>query len=687
MSDASPDLKITIPSLKALPNHITDKAHDHPSTSTAKSITNSSRRGDVAAPPVKDFSDNYEISKLIMYLKLKKRISDCKNNLESVSQVSIFSYLSGFVKIDTIDSKAEEKSSVANYWSAKSANKEEEEERKIETPQEHAARQIISAALSVWFHLAKIRKRKHIKNSVSEKTVLVQTAVRRWLARKEVHDRQLQREIALAEFKNFCTALTGPGITLGMFSKTYGTLVTRTIFLDSSHENIVFDVKSKTKIPVRSIYGVNKGQSAFRYRAMPTSPVCCFHLNILGGDIVDFQAKDREQTRFVYNGFSRMILLLFSQSPFYIDHLGIPRRALGSVVQYALEVNDKSSGKLDFLIQRMGIKKKLASENLDTAMTSVTGSAAAFGRASVSNGTVATASKESGGRNGMTFVSVADQMRYRSALRMLMTEYGDWDDQLQREKSEFDARQAHELKRQTSILTTTHAQRNKMNVRNQTVRDHLLHTGSGSGKNASDSEDDGNSESTDGGESRGKAVPRRVKNLLRSGQKLLTQNSIGRLLSNDSEDSIDLDIVRPGTVPETTGSKSALDIADIKETGPLVLVSADKSTIVTNKRYERGERASKEQGGHDQNLHDEEDDDDDSQWVDDSSDDSSEDSNAEIDGYHTPSVGAPMPPSEPRTNSSYQYVRSKNRMETDNSSMRDYIVKSSMNTNNNSKNK
>ena len=129
-------------------------------------------------------------------------------------------------------------------------------------------------------------------------------------------------------------------------------------------------------------------------------------------------------------GFRKLVLLFFTQAPFYVDTSGIPRRAGPSIIKNALrDVVDSSAA---------------PNQSTNAAPTTTTTSTNANHHSSKEKRTEST-------------VSEADRMRYRNAIRKLKREYGEWNklavQEARRQEEEQELLQLHSKEQRNSATT------------------------------------------------------------------------------------------------------------------------------------------------------------------------------------------------------------------------------------------
>jgi len=331
-------------------------------------------------------SENYRISKIRMYYELKLYIEDVKsmklveNEENNSGMFSFMSSLLNTVGNNNIASKYVQSEAVNNYWDDNSQN------------MIYAGRLpeilILQKTLRVWIYLSRLRIRKRVLNQTAELVILRQAAVRQWLAISKFSNLERLRESNDEKFNAFINDINN-GLSVEMFSKTFGTLRLRIIKFDSSYSSIVYktsDWMPHTAVKINDICEVKKGLSGYKYsQVISAHKAWCFHLVVLGGKLIDIQAEDGHRARELFLGFKRLVQLFFTQSPFFIDKDGFPRRAGPSVIKCALMAYNNH-----------------AVEDVD---------------------------KQNDHQNdkNVRYSSEADRSRYRNAIRMLKSEYDEWE--------------------------------------------------------------------------------------------------------------------------------------------------------------------------------------------------------------------------------------------------------------------
>jgi hypothetical protein len=201
------------------------------------------------------------------------------------------------------------------------------------------------AALSIqvvirgYLYLKRLREAWDVGTTGLDRTLLIQSAVTRWRFRMNTVELARKKISIEKKFHLFCVRMYEEGFNLRMFSKKYGTAADRKVYFDDEMTEFVYDVgKFSTKrIPLNEIYQVQKGLSGYPYDVQPIRKAYCFHFVRLGGRRYDFECSSLDECNEFVSNFHRMILLVYTAAPFYVDKHGIPRRAGPSVIKYALQ--------------------------------------------------------------------------------------------------------------------------------------------------------------------------------------------------------------------------------------------------------------------------------------------------------------------------------------------------------------
>jgi hypothetical protein len=188
--------------------------------------------------------------------------------------------------------------------------------------------------------LAKRLLRLHPSVSIGEvKMEILQSAVRAWRCKRLLIEKAKKKFQDESSFHEFCQEML-TGIEVYMFGKKYGGMPLRTVKIDSDGTSMMYNTTllNTRQYELSSIYDVVKGHSGFPYqRAKPIHRSWCLHLRLLGGKIIDIEAKTSADYAKLYNGFCRLKFLLSTKAPFFVDQFGIACRAGPSVVKNALK--------------------------------------------------------------------------------------------------------------------------------------------------------------------------------------------------------------------------------------------------------------------------------------------------------------------------------------------------------------
>jgi len=261
---------------------------------------------------------------------------------------------------------------VENYWDEEAAVKATMNSRAIK------GLHVIQVVWRYWLELKKLRIARKVSSGGADMIIYAQTALRRWEARQTALSLREERMDKIRLFRNFCEALKN-GVTLITFSRKYGGSGPRIVkFSDDNTElTYVCGFMNTRKIELKSIFQVGEGMSGYTYpNAHPSKTAWCFHLELIGDKYLDFECYSKQQAHLMVHGFRRLRHLFYTNAPFYFDALGIPRRAGPSIIEMGL----KGGGRVESL-------------------------------------------------------SMADEMRYRQALRCLNEEYNNWSNEYDAEKT------------------------------------------------------------------------------------------------------------------------------------------------------------------------------------------------------------------------------------------------------------
>lgn len=348
---------------------------------------------------------SYKVVQYRKYMELKIFIRDLKasrhilpNSSQKKSNL-ITSFFSSLLETKA-DLRHQQYQAVNSYWDedrsdGKTTNLEEHSKFPYSRHQQLIYEDnlinilILQKTFRTWLYLRRFKRQRQLLNKSTAMIVLRQAVVRRWLA---IQSFMQMEENKNASDQRFCSFIKHihDGLRVEMFSKTFGDLRRRRITFDSSFHSLVYKTSKwmpPTTIALNSVCDVKKGLSGYKYaQLIRAHKAWCFHLVILGGKVVDLQAEDGQQAKELFLGFKKLILLFFTQSPFYIDKRGVPRRCGPSIIKHALRLSSSTSAS-------------------------------------------ASAGEAEDDEAARRVISEADRMRYRAALRMLRAEYEEWDKQ------------------------------------------------------------------------------------------------------------------------------------------------------------------------------------------------------------------------------------------------------------------
>jgi len=265
---------------------------------------------------------NYLVAKWIAHFQLKYIIDDINRRHAGRS--------GNFPLFDILNPDVANRVAIARFWDS--------DEDSI-SPKALIAILKLQATFRIWTQLKKLRGVKNIKFAAEENILSSQTAVRRWASTMEVSRKVKRKEVLYNNYTNFCKRMK-KGYDVIIYSHAQGLAWKRKLSFTSDLENICFPTSPmlKKKIPLDSIYEVKKGQSGYFYPfARPQHKLWCIHFRYIPDKVIDIEALSVEDYRELYYGFQNMIIFHTTRSPFFIDSNGIPRRAEGSIIEYALD--------------------------------------------------------------------------------------------------------------------------------------------------------------------------------------------------------------------------------------------------------------------------------------------------------------------------------------------------------------
>lgn len=264
---------------------------------------------------------------------------------------------------------------VEDYWD------EEARFTSSMSPSKVLAIKIVQTIWRYWLDLNKLRIARKVASGGADIIVYIQTAVRRWEARQTALALREERQRKIKQFKEFCEVMK-EGVSVICFSRKYGTAGPRLLKFNDENTELKYTAgfMNTRSIELKNIFQVGDGVSGFSYlHAHPNRTAWCFYLELIGDKFLDFECYSKKQVQMMVQGFRRLRHLYYTMAPFYFDSNGTPRRAGPSIIDMAL----KGGGKVESL-------------------------------------------------------SVADEMRYRQALRCLNSEYNDWMNAYDKEKTDWE---------------------------------------------------------------------------------------------------------------------------------------------------------------------------------------------------------------------------------------------------------
>ena len=296
-------------------------------------------------------SYEYEVAKWIAHAHLKYQRKLIKGEIErqaKIKSLNGFSATNMVTNIVTFGEGARENSrlQVDEYWS------EHPSDIKYKGLSEKEIESLLY--LQAAFRAMLILKRLRDQNSKTKKaglesfgtdkvlanTLMIQCSIRRLLAMKQVEAKIAENLNRDETFAQFCLRMK-QGVKVVMYSRKYKTAPTRTIQFSEDLNNMEFTASfgSKGTVELKKIFKVNSGLSGTKYgetKMAPPSKTFC--LECLGNRVVDIATESAREARELIQGFSRMVeLLAGKQSPFFIDDLGIPKRAGPSILENAIK--------------------------------------------------------------------------------------------------------------------------------------------------------------------------------------------------------------------------------------------------------------------------------------------------------------------------------------------------------------
>lgn len=318
-------------------------------TSVDTSTGSSSSTPDAGYVPIQLF--DYEIAKWLANSELKKQQKGVNeemarhDRLQVLSRATAFGALSEYVIGGATLQRENQSLLIDEYWSPVSIDVKY---RGLSKEQIRGVL-VLQNAFRTWIILKRYRDALKSKSSPGtrsfgdEKSIAtalyIQSSVRRVIAKMAVETKIIENTARDKAFAKFCLTLK-TGVMVTMFSRKYGTSPSRKLSLDDSLTHLTFSASfgSKGKVELKSIHKVHTGISETMYPHSRQPQLSrCICLECLGERVMDLELNTAKQTRDMYQGFDRLILLLSgTKSPFFIDNFGIPRRAGPSIVENAI---------------------------------------------------------------------------------------------------------------------------------------------------------------------------------------------------------------------------------------------------------------------------------------------------------------------------------------------------------------
>ena len=277
----------------------------------------------------------YFLSKWTMTHVLKEEIASIKLKMSTLEELVVMADEGN--RADLISSK-----SVNDYWETSLGGdhvKNAYTDRKC-----IQAAMIIQCIARFWSKLKKMREGVKFKGfNVESKVTAVQIAVRKFHAIRQVRRQEAKLLMGRDLFSDFCTSMVA-GVPIRMFSRKHGTIERRVLKFSKDHKSVTYVTNlyaPKRSFEIKHIFKVSKHLSSNVYpKAHVKHKNWCFHIHLLGphdGRLLDFEPLNHSDSKLLYDGFVRLAKMASSQSPFYIDQMGVPSRAVGSIVRYALK--------------------------------------------------------------------------------------------------------------------------------------------------------------------------------------------------------------------------------------------------------------------------------------------------------------------------------------------------------------
>ena len=400
---------------------IREHRDDQTSLGTSIAADTTDDRTDPGFIPLEMF--DYEIAKWMANAELKRQKKGVEeelarhDRLKVLARVTPFAAISDYIMGGANLQRENQSLLIDEYWSPVSI----EVKYKGLTKDQIRGVLVLQNAFRTWIILKRYREvlkskatpgsrnfgdMKHIATAL-----YIQSSVRRVLAKMTVKTKMEENKARDKAFAKFCGELK-KGVPVIMFSRKYGTSPERILSIDDKINNLTFSTSfgTKGKIDLKSVFKVHTGISETMYANSRQPQLSrCICLECLAERVVDLELTTAKQTREMYLGFERMILLLSgTASPFYTDNFGIPRRAGPSIIENA--INESTTSDED-------LEKRI-------------------------------------------YTSKPDEMRFWAALRTLQQEYDGWQGEQDAERREFVRQADIEAEKVASRLRTSEREQN-----------------------------------------------------------------------------------------------------------------------------------------------------------------------------------------------------------------------------------
>lgn len=181
---------------------------------------------------------------------------------------------------------------------------------------------VLQNAFRTWIILKKYRHtlkekasegtRAFIDNQGLATVLYIQSSVRRTLAKLSLEAKTKENNIRDNSFAIFCSKINA-GVKVTMFSRKYGTSPIRTISFDSGFNSLTFTTSfgSKRSIDLSKIHKIHTGKSNTLYpQSKQPNLSRCICIECLGERVLDLECDDAKQARDLFNGFTRLQLLV-----------------------------------------------------------------------------------------------------------------------------------------------------------------------------------------------------------------------------------------------------------------------------------------------------------------------------------------------------------------------------------------